>query len=75
MVACTLAFDLDRKNALDYVPRLPMYRLELNLAPLWPQPPSQKEDPIQDFVAFITTETRGLLTFGSSYLRCVRGDT
>ena len=48
MVACTLAFDLDRENAQDYVPRLPMYRLKpdrnptsLKLEPnqisLWPK--------------------------------------
>ena len=72
MVACTLAFDLDRENAQDYVPRLPMYKSVLDLTPLWSQSPSRVENPIQDFVAFVTVESHGLLNFGSLYLRCVR---
>jgi len=70
MVACTLAFDLDRENSWDYVPRLPMYKSKLT--PLWPQSLSRKGDFIvEDFVGFITADARGLLTFGSSYLRYV----
>ena len=73
MVACTLALDLDRENARDFVPRLPMYKSKET--PLWPQSLLRGEDFImEDFVGFITAEARGLLTFGSSYLRCVWWD-
>ena len=72
MVACTLTLDLDRENALDFVPYLPMYR-----STLCPQSVycGEGELIVEDFVAFITAEVdQGdeLLTFGSSYLRCVQ---
>ena len=72
MIACTLAFDLDREDAWDYVPRMPMYK-----PTLWPQSLSNREVDFfeQDFVAFVTAEGYDLLTFGSSYLRCVQQDT
>ena len=73
MVACTLAFDLDRDNAYDFVPGTRMCR-----DTLWPRSLSRKkaEDFVeQDFAAFVTAEAYDLLTFGSSYLWCVRQDT
>jgi hypothetical protein len=71
MVACTLAFDLDREDAWDFVPYTQMCKKTL-----WPQPlrrAREEVDPTaQDFVAFVTAESYDLLTFGSEYLRCVR---
>lgn len=71
MVACTLAFDLDRENAWYPVPRTPKYRQTL-----WPKSLSHREVDFaeQDFVAFVTAEAEELLTFGSSYLRYVYRD-
>jgi len=70
MTACTLAFDLDTENSRDYIPRLPMYGSKQT--PLWLRSLSQEGIFIkQDFVGFITAEACNLLTFGSSYLRCV----
>ena len=70
MVASTLAFDLDRENAWDFVPPTLMCS-EM----LWPRAllrkPNQKFYE-QEFVAFVTAEGYDLLTFGSSYLRYVR---
>jgi len=67
MVACTLAFDLDRENSRKFVPSLPMYKSKWT--PLWPQSLSLEGSfVVEDFVGFITTKARGLLTFGSSYL-------
>ena len=69
MVACTLAFDLDRENARNYVPRSPVYR-----STLWPQSLSRNgvDFSAQDSVAFVTAKAYDLFTFGSSYLRGVR---
>ena len=39
MVACTLAFDLDRENTRDFVPHLPMYKRSL-----WPRSLSRKSE-------------------------------
>jgi len=71
MVACTLAFDLDRENAWDFVPNTQMCK-----ETLWPQTLSREEvDPTaQESVAFLTAESYDLLVFGSAYLRCVRRD-
>jgi hypothetical protein len=70
MVACTLAFDLDRENARNSVPRTPVYR-----SILWPGslPRGGVDFNAQDIVAFITAKGFDLLTVGSSYLRCVQG--
>ena len=70
MVACTLALDLDRENARNYVPRTPMYR-----STLWPESLSRRgvDFSAQDSVAFVTAKAHDLFTFGSSYLRYVRG--
>ena len=72
MVACTLAFDLDREDSQDYIPRTPKYR-----SAFWPQHLSRTEVDFteQDFVAFVTAEAKELLIFGSWYLRCVRRDS
>ena len=72
MVACTLAFDLDRDDAWEFVPYTRMCKKTL-----WPRSLSrEKVDPTdQDFVAFVTAEWYNLLVFGSVYLRCVRRDT
>ena len=69
MVACTLAFDLDRENARNYVPHSSVYR-----STLWPQSLSRNgvDFSAQDSVAFVTAKAYDLFTFGSSYLRCVR---
>ena len=68
MVACTLAFDLDRENAWEFVPSTRMCKKTL-----WPQTLSREEvDPTaQESVAFVTAESYDLLIFGSAYLRCV----
>lgn len=69
MVACLLAFDLDRENARKFVPRTPIYRWTL-----WPQRLFRREGNfiVQDFVAFATAKLHHSLTFGTLYLRCVR---
>ena len=72
MVACTLALDLDRDTAYDFVPGTRMC-----WDTLWPRSLYRKkaEDFVeQDFVAFVTAEAYDLLTFGSWYLWCVRRD-
>ena len=71
MIACTLAFDLDRENTRDFVPHTPMYRWSL-----WPRFLSRKRGKFatRDFVAFVTAGAHGLLTFSSWYLQCVRWD-
>ena len=69
MVASTLAFDLDRENAWDFVPPTLMCR-----ETLWPRALLRKpgrEFYEQEFVGFITAEGYDLLTFGSFYLRYV----
>ena len=72
MVASTLAFDFDRKEARYFVPRMPV----CELTPLWPRYLSREEGDVDahDFVAFISAKAPDLLTFGSSYLRFVRQD-
>jgi len=72
MVACTLAFDLDRDNAWEYVPYTQMCRKTL-----WPRSLSREKVDLdeQEFVAFVTAESYDLLVFGSYYLRCVWRDT
>ena len=72
MVACTLAFDFDRENSLDFVPRTPKYK-----STLWPSHLSRKgaDFTVRDSVAFVTAEAYDLLTVGSSYLRYVQLDT
>ena len=70
-VACTLAFDIGEENDRDYVSRLPAYKSRL-----WPPSLSWEGNFVaQDFVGFITAEADDLLSFGSSYLRCVRWNT
>ena len=66
MVACTLAFDLDRKNARYFLPRTPMYT-----STLWPQSLFRGEGNfiVQDFVAFLTARAHRLLAFGPLYLQ------
>ena len=67
MVAGTLAFDLDREDARDFVPRKPIYRLTQ-----WPRSLSRGESFIgQDFFMFLAANADDSLTSGSSYLRCV----
>ena len=67
MVACTLAFDLDKENARDFVPRKPIYRLTQ-----WPRSLFRGESFIgQDLITFLTADADYSLTSGSSYLRCV----
>ena len=75
MVACTLAFDLDRENAWEFVPNTRMCKKTL-----WPQSLQRAREKVdsftqQDSVAFVTAESYDLLTFGSEYLRCVQRDT
>ena len=73
MVASTLAFDLDRENAWDFVPPTLMCSEEL-----WPQASTRNPDQVsdeQESVAFVTAEGHDLLTFGSSHLRYVRRKT
>jgi hypothetical protein len=72
MVACTLAFDLDWENTLDFIPRTTMYR-----PILWPRSLSYwgVDFDEQDSVAFLTAEAHDLLTFGSVYLQYVGDDT
>jgi len=72
MVACTLAFDLDRENAPSFVPRTPVYS-----STLWPQTLFRGEGSfiVRDFVSFLTAKGFHSLAFGSLYLRCVRWDT
>ena len=71
MAACTLAFDFDRKNGLNFVPRAPMYR-----STLWPQSLFRGEGNflVQDFVSFFTPKVHRSLAFGSLYLRYGRWD-
>ena len=72
MIASTLAFDFNRKEAQYFVPRMPMCAS----TPLWPQYLSREEGDFDahDIVAFLSAKAPDLLTFGSSYLRCVRQD-
>jgi hypothetical protein len=68
MIACTLAFDLDREKAWSFVQCAPMYK-----STQWPQSASREAGTlVQDFVEFLTAEDRRSLTFGLSYLRCAR---
>lgn len=71
VVACTLAFDLDRENALSFVYRAPMYK-----SGRWPQSPFREAGKliVQDLVAFLIAKDRLSLTFGLSYLRCAWGN-
>ena len=74
IVACTLAFGLDRKHALSFVRSSPMYRSKR-----WPQSPFREDGQttrpiIRDFIAFLTADGNLSLTLGSSYLRCVQSD-
>jgi hypothetical protein len=64
IVACTLAFDLNRENAQHFIPRTPLYKLT-----------RERNSVVQDLVAFLTAKPRRSLTCGSLYLRCVRQDT
>ena len=66
IVACTLAFDLDRGNALTFIGGTPMYRSRN-----WPQSPFLEagEHIIQDFVAFFMAKDELSLYLGVSYLR------
>ena len=66
MVACALAFDLDRENARYFFPRTPMYR-----STLWPRLLFRGEGNflVQDLVVFSTAKSRYSLAFGSLYLR------
>ena len=64
MVACTLAFDLDRNNARDFVPDTPLCKWLPWLPSL-----SHKGPIVQDLVA--PTIGYGSLTLGSQYLQYV----
>jgi hypothetical protein len=66
MVACALAFDLDRENARHFLPRTPMYK-----STLWPRLLFRGEGNfiVQDFVAFLTAKVHHSLALGSLYLR------
>ena len=83
MVASTLAFDLDRENAQEFVPRARIYTstrklektyISLDSRHVIPRTSMNKEvnSVMQDFIAFLIAEPRHLLASGSSYLRCVR---
>ena len=85
MVACTLAFDLDRKNAQDFVPSTPMYASTRKLEKTYISLDSRHVIPrrrmneevnsvMQDFIAFLTAERDYLLASGASCLQCVWGD-
>ena len=66
MVACTLAFDLDKENAQYFVPRTPMYK-----STLWPRLLFRGEGNfiVRDFVTFVTAKAHHSLALGSLYLR------
>lgn len=66
MVVCALAFDLDRDNAQNFLPRTPIYG-----STLWPRPLFRGEGNfiVQDFVAFLVAEVRYSLALGALYLR------
>ena len=73
MVASTLAFDLDRENAWEFVPPTLMCS-----ETLWPRALARRlgqEFYDQESVGFVTAEGYDLLAFGSSYLRYVRRET
>ena len=68
MVGCTLAFDLDRENAMDYVPRTRMYRWNL-----WPRSLVREGGHfvVREFVTFARGEAYNSLNLGSLFLRYV----
>ena len=68
MVACTLAFDLDRENARYLIPRTRMYRWDL-----WPRCLVREGGYfiVRDFVVFARGEVIGSLNFGYWFLRYV----
>ena len=57
MVACTLAFDIGREDAREFLPRAPMFE--------------HGDFVIQNFVRFLAAEGSDSLALGSSYLKCV----
>ena len=65
MVACTLAFDLDRENARYLIPGTRMYRWNL-----WPRCLVREGGHfiVRDFVAFARGEVDQTLTLGYSFL-------
>jgi hypothetical protein len=69
MVACTLAFDLDRENARYFVPHTRMYRWNL-----WPRCLVREGGyfVVRDFVAFAKGEADDSLRLGFFFLRYVR---
>ena len=68
MVACTLAFDLDRGNARDYFPRTRMLKWNR-----WPRCLVREGGyfVVRDFVAFAEGEANNALALGSLFLRYV----
>lgn len=68
VAVCTLAFDLGKNDAQQFVPRTRMYRSRL-----WPVSPFRGMGKliVQDLVAFLSAKGRDSLTLGTSYLRCV----
>lgn len=76
-VACTLALDLDRRNALSFIHRAPAYRSgKLPQSQFCEEGDQVTTRPIvQDFVAFLGANGDLSLTSGSSYFRCARLST
>lgn len=68
MVACTLAFDLDRENAIDYVPRTRFYRWGR-----WPRCLIREGGyfVVEDLVNFARGEADNALASGSWFLQYV----
>lgn len=71
VATCTLAFDLGKNDAQQFVPRTTMYKSKL-----WPVSPFRGTGKliVQDFVSFLSAKARDSLTLGTSYLRCVLWD-
>ena len=69
MIACALAFDLDRENARYFFPRAPIFK-----STLWPRPLFRGEGNflVQDLVAFSAAKSPYSLALGSLYLRYVQ---
>ena len=65
MVGCMLAFDLDRENAMDYIPRTRMYRWNL-----WPHCLVREGGHfvVREFVTFARGEAHDALALGSQFL-------
>lgn len=68
MVACTLAFDLDRENAKAYLPRTRMHRWNL-----WPHCLVREGGHfvVREFTIFARGEADNALTLGSLFLQYV----